>query len=181
MEQYHWHHKFLHELLHRWLPSKIILCYLFLDLETHEIAYGDIMWVHNINYEMSWLLLLSLTLLLTSTTVDHTTNCPIPILPQRLCCIYWIICFIWLLPFTTLLCVYLANRFLQYLLQPYFSIYLALCFVTCYNHVMHMYYVLGVSVTWVPVMFDVTASYLPPNIWILPLLSWIYCGVIFML
>ena len=55
-EQYHWNHKTLHELFHWWLSSKIKLCCLFLDIKRHKIAYGDIMWVQNIDNEMcDWL------------------------------------------------------------------------------------------------------------------------------
>ena len=56
-EQYHWNHNILHQLLHWWLSSKIKLCYLFLDLEAHKISNIDIIWVHNIDYEIcDWLM-----------------------------------------------------------------------------------------------------------------------------
>ena len=83
--------------------------------------------------------------------------------------------------FPPLLHVSLNNHFVLYLLQLYFSIYCALCVLTCYIHLVNVHYALGVHVTWVPVMVNWTNYCLSPNLRVLPLLSWLLYGVRFML
>ena len=82
-----------------------------------KIAYGDILWVHNIYYEILWLFLISPSSLLTSAHVNFPTNLPIPILLPNIFRLQLIIWFIWLLTFPDILCVYPTNCFVQSLLQ----------------------------------------------------------------
>ena len=109
-------------------------------------VYIGILWVKNIYDEMLQLFILYTTILLTSTYVYHMTNFLIKISLPMYLHIYLITCFIWLTPFPKLLHVYLTNQFVQSILQGYFSIYCALCVFTCYGHLVHICYYLGVHI-----------------------------------
>ena len=144
-------------------------------------AYRDVLWVKNIDYEILLLFIISTPLLLTSTKIDSQTKIPTQILLPMLFCIYLTICFMKLINFTKILCVSLTNRFVWPIIQLYFSISFALCFVTCYTHLVHMRYALGVRVKLVPIIVDVSPSFPSSNTQLFPLLSWLICGVRLML
>ena len=136
-----------------------------------KILHGDILWVHDIDYEMLRLFILFTILLLNSTHVDFLTNHPIPILLPTPFHIYPIICFILIIAFPTLLPVYPTNRFVLSIIQLSFYISFYLCLVTCYNHLLYICYGMGVRVTWFPAMVDVTHYLFSTNIRLFPLLS----------
>ena len=110
---------------------------------------------------LSWIFILSPPFLLTSTHLDHLTNCTIQTLLLTIFCVYRVIFFMLLITFPMLLHVSPTNWFVQSLLQLSFSFACSLCFVTFYTHLVHMRYAMGLHIAWVPVMVDVNPYFVP--------------------
>ena len=112
--------------------------------------------MHDIYYDMLRLFLLYFPLIITSKYVDSLTNPPIQIFLPMNFHIYLTLFFMRLIFFPKILHVSLNICFVTYLPQKSFSVAHALCFVTCYAHLVHVHHALGVRVTWVKFIIYIT-------------------------